>query len=139
MDITLSHFDDLLRAARSQVDPQRLLLVFAGVELPDDATPAQRAGFASGQGGALVPMMCVDKSADELPSFAALQAEAAAATPPGQEWALVFVAAMSGSNGSAPTSDDASAPLQRMTESIRAGVFGQAIAFDRLGLPVQFD
>lgn len=50
MDI--SSFDDLLHAARAQPEPQRLLFVFAAAELPDDATPAQRARFAAGQGGA---------------------------------------------------------------------------------------
>ncbi|CDS53277.1 FIG00933811: hypothetical protein [Polaromonas sp. CG9_12] len=74
MDI--STFDDLLQAARAQPDPQRLLFVFAGVELPDDATPAQRERFEAGQGGALVPLMCVDKRPDELASFAALVEEA---------------------------------------------------------------
>jgi hypothetical protein len=43
MDI--STFDDLLAAARTQPLPQRLLMVFAAVELPDDATPAERAAF----------------------------------------------------------------------------------------------
>ncbi|WP_028604391.1 hypothetical protein [Ottowia thiooxydans] len=138
MNLSLSHFDDLLRAARSQTDPQRLLLVFASVELPDDATPAQRAGFAAGRGGALVPMMCVDKGAHELESFAMLLSEAASVSAPDQEWVMVFVAAMSGPGGRVPTSEDAHAPLQRMTESIRAGVFGQSIAFDRSGTPVQF-
>ena len=64
MDI--SSFDDLLHAARLQPEPQRLLFVFVGVELPDDATPAQRARFEQGQGGALVPLMCVDKTPQEL-------------------------------------------------------------------------
>ena len=67
MEIT--SFDDLLHAARAQPEPQRLLFVFAGVELPDDATPAQRERFAAGQGGALVPMMCVDKRPEEIASF----------------------------------------------------------------------
>ena len=40
-----------------------LLFVFAGAELPDDATPEQRQRFAEGAGGALVPLMCVDKVA----------------------------------------------------------------------------
>ena len=64
MEIT--SFDDLLHAASAQPEPQRLLFVFAGVELPDDATPAQRERFAAGQGGALVPMMCVDKRPEEI-------------------------------------------------------------------------
>jgi hypothetical protein len=71
----IAHFDDLLTAARLQNEPQRLLLVFAGVELPDDCTPAQRAGFAAGHGGAMVPLMCVDKLPNELHDFAALLEE----------------------------------------------------------------
>ena len=49
----ISSFDDLLQAACRQPQPQRLLFVFAGAELPDDATPAQQADFAAGHGGAL--------------------------------------------------------------------------------------
>ncbi|HET7160419.1 MAG TPA: ribonucleotide reductase subunit alpha, partial [Burkholderiales bacterium] len=70
--MVISSFDDLLRAARMQPEPQRLLFVFAGVELPADSTPEQRAGFQAGQGGALIPLMSVDKSPDELETFAAL-------------------------------------------------------------------
>ncbi|HQS32831.1 MAG TPA: ribonucleotide reductase subunit alpha, partial [Polaromonas sp.] len=73
--MNISSFDDLLQAARAQPEPQRLLFVFAGVELPDDATPEQRQRFAAGQGGALVPLMCVDKRPDELASFGALMQE----------------------------------------------------------------
>ena len=57
MSVEISSFDDLLRAARSQPEPQRLLFVFAGAELPEDCTPEQRARFEAGQGGALTPMM----------------------------------------------------------------------------------
>ena len=49
--MNIQTFDDLLSAARSQPLPQRLLFVFAGVELPDDATPAQRLEFERGEGG----------------------------------------------------------------------------------------
>ena len=49
----ISCFDDLLQAARAQAESQRLLFVFVGVELPDEATPAQRERFAQGEGGAL--------------------------------------------------------------------------------------
>ena len=40
-DLRISTFDDLLRAARQQPEPQRLLFVFAGVELPDGARPSK--------------------------------------------------------------------------------------------------
>ncbi len=79
MEIT--RFEDLLAAARAQPEPQRLLFVFAAVELPDDATPQERDGFTRGEGGALVPQMCVDKAPHELNTFADLVTEAAQFAP----------------------------------------------------------
>jgi len=130
----ISRFDDLLQAARAQAEPQRLLFVFAGVELPDDATPAQRARFERGEGGALVPQMCVDKAPNELASFDALAQEAAQF---GQEWALVFTAALSGTLNRAPTSEDAEAPLSRMVDAIKRGAHSGLIPFDRSGHAVR--
>ncbi|WP_311222999.1 MULTISPECIES: ribonucleotide reductase subunit alpha [unclassified Acidovorax] len=138
MHLPISHFDDLLAAARTQPEPQRLLLVFAGVELPDDASPAERAGFAAGEGGSPVPLMCVDKTPDEIGSFAALTKEAGEVGQPGQEWVLVFTAALSGKAGRAPTTEDAGPALDQLTEAVRMGLFSQAIAFDRRGEPVRF-
>ena len=37
--MNISSFDDLLTLARQQPTPQRLLFVFAGIELPADSTP----------------------------------------------------------------------------------------------------
>lgn len=133
-NMTLSTFDDLLQAAKSQPAPQRLLFVFAGVELPDDATPAQRQAFEAGQGGALVPLMCVDKSPDELAAFSTLVEEARQF---GQPWGMVFAAAMSGQPGRAPTSADAQAPLQRMVEAIKHGEIGGYMPFDAQGHAVR--
>ena len=67
--MNISHFNDLLEAARQQPDAQRLLLVFAGAGLPDDATPEQQAAFEAGHGGELTPLMCVHKTPDEIGSF----------------------------------------------------------------------
>lgn len=133
----IASFDDLLSAARQQPEPQRLLFVFAAAELPDDATPAQRLRFESGQGGALVPLMCVDKTPQELASFDALVEEARQFTAPGHDWAMVFAAAMSGTLNKAPTSADAEAPLQRMVDAIKQGAHGAYIPFDRQGQPVR--
>lgn len=130
----ISSFDDLLQAARSQHEPQRLLFVFTGVELPDDATPAQQADFAAGHGGALVPLMCVDKPPDEITSFAALAQESSQF---GHDWRMVFVAALSGTLNHAPTTEDAEAPLQRMVDAIKQGQLRAFIPFDRNGVPVQ--
>ena len=72
---TIEHFDDLLRIARAQPEPQRLLLVFASADLPDQPSPRQQAQFAQAQGGTLEPLLCVDKKPAEIASFAALLEE----------------------------------------------------------------
>ncbi|SRR5690606_9278228 len=130
----ISRFEDLLAAARAQTQPQRLLFVFAAVELPDEATPQERAGFARGDGGALVPQMCVDKAPDELKTFADLVEEAAQF---GKPWGIVFAAAMSGRDGAVPTSADADQPLERMIAAIQGGRFDGYIPFDPQGQAVQ--
>jgi len=134
--MTLASFDDLLRAARQQPQPQRLLFVFSGASLPADADTAQQERFAAGQGGELAPLMCVDKTPDELESFATLADESRQFA---KEWSIVFVAALSGSGGRAPSSEEASAPLKRMVESIKAGSIAAFIPFDREGQPVRFE
>jgi len=131
--MNIASFDDLLQAARQQTQPQRLLFVFASADLPDDSTPAQREHFLAGEGGALVPTMCVDKTAEELLNFSDLVQES---TQFGQEWSIVFAAALSGSGGVAPTPEAAEKPLQQMVEAIKAGTLGTYIPFDRQGQPV---
>lgn len=131
--MNISSFEDLLSAARQQPEPQRLLFVFAVAELPDDSTPEQRARFQAGEGGALAPLMSVDKTPEEIRSFAALVEESRQFGP---DWAVVFVASLPGRNGRAPSSEEADSSLQRMIESIKAGSTGSYIPFDRRGEPV---
>ena len=133
--MTISSFHDLLAAAREQDQPQRLLFVFAGAELAEDCTAEQRARFEAGEGGALVPLMSVDKAPDDIASFGALELESRQF---GRDWVIVFVAAMSGRNGVAPSSADAPEPLQRMMASIKSGQLAAFIPFDRQGQPVDF-
>jgi hypothetical protein len=134
--MNISNFDDLLSAARAQPEPQRLLFVFANIVLPDDASPAQRAAFERGEGGALVPQMCVDKSPDELVSFDALKQEAERM---GSPWGMVFAAALAGKTGLAPTSKDAEKPLQDMVEAIRLGRLQALVPFNPAGDAVQLE
>ena len=131
MDI--ASFDDLLQAARAQPEPQRLLFVFAGAELPPDGTLEQRRQFEDGRGGTLVPLMYVDKTPDEIGAFADLVAESRELQC---EWSIVFVAALDGRNGRALTSEEAEAPLLRMIDAIKVGSLGAFIPFDRDGEPV---
>lgn len=132
--MNIENFDQLLQTARAQALPQRLLFVFANAELPDDATPAQRAGFEAGEGGALVPSACVDKGPDELTTFEALVQEA------GQfalDWRFVFVAALSGSTQTAPGSEVVEKSLQDMVERIKQGDIVRYLPFDRQGHAVR--
>jgi hypothetical protein len=133
--MTISSFDDLLRSARAQATPQRLLFVFATAGVPDDATAQERARFEAGQGGTLTPLMCVDKAPEELASFETLLEESRQID---RAWDIVFVAALSGTADASPTSSEAEAPLQRMIDSIKSGRVGGFIPFDVQGLPVQF-
>lgn len=129
----IESFDGLLQAARAQAQPQRLLLVFTTAELPAEATPEQRQQFEAGQGGALTPLMCVDKSAEDLSSFQALLAESEALGP---AWQVVFAAALQGSGGKAPTDAQVDTALQRMVDAIQRGQLAGFIPFDRTGLPL---
>ena len=137
MKTEINHFDDLLQAARTQRERQRLLFVFAGAELPGDATPEQRARFAQGEGGALVPLMCVDKPPEELASFDALLRESQQFEAPGQPWRLVFAAALAGTPGQTPSEGHVDRALQRMVDAVKAGTFSAYLPFNREGLPVQ--
>lgn len=112
------HFSQLLAAAAAQPEPQRLLFVFADAELPDNATPEQRERFRSGRGGALAPLMCVDKAPKEIADFPALVAEAERAGPP---WSVVFAACLSGQAGRQPDKARIDLALETMVEAVRAG------------------
>jgi hypothetical protein len=131
----MTHFDQLLEAAKAQPQPQQLLFLFAAAQLPDDATPEQRARFEAGQGGTLEPLACVDKTPDELSSFEALVAEAHTACP---AWQVVFVSTLSGQDHQPPSSARIDAALGKMVEGLRAGELAPYMALDSRGEPLLF-
>lgn len=133
--MAISCFADLLNEAHSQPDPQRLLFVFTRAELPDHPTPEQRARFEQGEGGVLTPVVCVDKTLDELSDMAALVAES---RETGVEWDIVFVAALAGSGSLPPSSEEAEPHLQKMVESLKMGNIESFLALDRQGEVVSF-
>ncbi len=130
----ISNFDDLLTAARNQSTAQRLLFVFTAIELPADSTEQQRADFAAGRGGAFTPLMCVDRSPQEVHSFTELCREA---TQFDQPWRMVFAAALSGTAGCPPSEPAIAMALQRMVDDVKEGRLGAYIPFDTHGEPVQ--
>ncbi len=125
--MNISHFNDLLEAARQQPDAQRLLLVFTGAGLPDDVTPEQKAAFDAGHGGELTPLMCGDKTPAAIGSFDKLVSEAAQF---GHDWVVVFVAGMSGIGPRAPSTEDAQSHLQGMVDAIKVGQIDNFIPFN---------
>lgn len=130
----LHTFDDLLAAAHAQPQPQCLLLVFAAAELPHDAAPAHRARYERGEGGTLVPVVCVDKRPEQVASFAALCAEAEAT---GKAWEILFVAALAGRNGEAPNAQQAEHGLNTVIERIKSGRISDLLTVNRHGELVQ--
>lgn len=132
--MNIETYSDLIQAASMQPEPQRLLFVFAAAELPEGATPEQVSQFESGEGGALTPVLCVDKLPSEAADFAALVAESERT---GMHWDVAFVSAMSGRGGVEPNSDEASQPLKMMMEQIQAGMVAQFLPLNRNGEIIQ--
>ena len=131
--MNIASYADLISAANAQAEPQRLLFVFARAELPDEATEQQKQRFAAGEGGALAPVMCVDKLPAEQPHFEGLVSES---KNTGMDWDIVFVTTMSGRAGIAPGSDEATQALKMMVESVKHGAIGNFLALDRSGTAV---
>jgi hypothetical protein len=131
MDI--SSFDDLLRMATQQAELQRLLLVFCKAELPEEATAQQKAEFAAGEGGMLVPVASVDKFPEALPSFAELSAEAA---QHGLEWDVLFVSTMARGEDTAERIAFVDQTLEAMVAAIREGQVDACVPFDASGAVV---
>lgn len=112
-----------------------MLFVFTQPELPEGHDKNEAKRFHAGQGGALNPIMYVDKTLEELSSFSALVAES---QQMGQDWKIVFVAALAGRNGVLPSSAEAQATLEVMAKSVQMGAIANFLAYDRDGKPVQF-
>lgn len=132
---TLSNFEELLQAARTQEEPQRLLLVFAKRTLGEHVTAQQRDAFARGSGGHLEPCLVVDKAPEEIPNFEALRTESQRT---GIDWDIMFVSTMSGRGGIPPTSDEADQPLRFMLKAITEGQIGELAIFDHDGEALRF-
>lgn len=128
-------FQQLLDAAAAEAEPQRLLFVFAESGLPDLPTAHQRARFEAGGGGALAPIMCVDKAPGQIAGFEGLVLESRKAGPP---WQVVFAAALSGRDGRPPTPAQIETALEKMVYAVRLGGVESFAAFSAAGDPLQF-
>jgi hypothetical protein len=128
--MTITSYRELLAAARSQPQPQRMLFAFAKAELPADAAAPERERYLERRGGALSPVMCVDKTIGQLGSFEDLVAES---RHTGADWDIVFVSTLSGKDGKAPPTEQAEAPLNMMVTYIHTGQVERFLAFNKAG------
>ena len=128
--MNIASYSDLIQAAAMQDEPQRLLFVFAKAELPNGYTDTQKNNFDQGQGGALAPVLCVDKLPDEVSDFVSLVNESKST---GVDWDIAFVSALGGRGGFAPNSDEATQPLKMMMEKIQGGMIADFLTFDKAG------
>lgn len=134
--VEITDFRSLLEAARAESDPQQFLFVFARTELPDEHDSEQAQRFQAGHGGALVPVMYVDKMPGELTTFEALVAESQQMS---DNWQVVIVAILGGFNGQPPAPEQTEDAFKNLIGTLKAGGnMSQLLAFDRDGEPLQF-
>ncbi|MDN7124758.1 ribonucleotide reductase subunit alpha [Pseudidiomarina terrestris] len=132
--MVIESYSDLIQAAQQQDEPQRLLFVLAKAELPDDATESQKSRYAEQQGGALDPVLCVDKLPQDVAEFSTLLAESERT---GVDWDIAFIASMSGRAGQAPSSDEADQPLTLMVNKVKAGSIADFVTVNKQGELIQ--
>ena len=130
MNITC--FDDLLTASRTQSTPQTLLMLFLDVELPEDASAAERERFERGLGGALVPRMSVDRPAADLTDWVSLAREA---DQQSTQWRMVLIAAVASST----PLPDIDKTIEGMIKAVHQGKIQSYVPLDRDGQAVHFN
>jgi hypothetical protein len=134
--MTISSFDDLLRTAAAQAEPQRLLFLFAQKGQIESRSGAAIDRSVTTSGGTLTPVMCVDKGLDELTSFDGLSQESEAL---GKPWDIVLVACVAGKQGVMPSAREVDQGLEMMVSAVQNGSqLTRFLAFDRAGEPLQF-
>lgn len=133
---TITDFDSYIAAAHGQPEPQRLLFVFVKTVLPEDHDEGEAARFRAGQGGALLPVMYVDKAPREVAGFDALAQES---RQMGEDWHIVLTAALAGRHGENPSEERVQEAFDSIIRTIHAGGdLSGLLAFDRDGEPLTF-
>jgi len=124
-----SIFKQVLKMTEEQEQPQRLLFLFAQSETRKSKKSPKH------QTGQITPLMCVDKLPEELSDFDALSKEADSVS---KDWDFVFIAGLSGSEGKAPSTDDAESYLNKMTNDVANGQdLSRYVILDRQEQPIE--
>ena len=129
--VQIKDFSTLLEATRQQQETFQMLFVFAKSALPPEHTEEEAERFKSGHGGELTPMMCVDKTPDELTDFKALALEAEKVFI---DWQMVFCGALPGGIGAPPSKEAIDDALKNMVQAIQfGGDMSGYLIFDKNG------
>ena len=129
-------YKTLLIIGRKQFEAQRFLFVFLEATLPDNHNDEDKQRFESGHGGELTPVMCVDKSLEELTDFPHLVAESKQMN---QDWSIILIACLSEKNGLPTTTEEVEQSLKMMVQAVHDGsAFSKYLAFDKQGVLLSF-
>ncbi len=129
--MNIANFSDLLVAAATQSQPQRLLFVFTKAE----AEPASEAPQGVPRRKTLVPVVCVDKQVGELDTFANLVDESKHMKV---EWDVVLVTSLSGAGGVLPDERAVEGAFKTAIQAVQDGQLGRFLAFDAQGLLMSY-
>ena len=87
-----------------------------------------------GISGTITPVICVDKTPDEITSFEDFVKEADSIN---SDWDMMFIAGLSGENNEMPTPEDADPILNQMVNNLMSGQdLSRYLVLDRNDDPV---
>jgi hypothetical protein len=122
-----SNFKKMVEAAEAQDQPQRLLIMLAKSEI--EVNDKEK-----GMTGTITPVICVDKTPDEITTFRDFVAEADRIN---SEWDMLFIAGLAGENNQMPTPEDADPILNKMVNDLMSGQdLSKYLVLDRNDEPV---
>ncbi len=106
-----SNFLKMVAAAEAQDQPQRLLIMLAKSEIESNDEE-------KGASGTITPVICVDKTPDEITTFEDFVAEADQID---SSWDMMFIAGLAGENNEMPTPEEADPILNKMVNDLMSG------------------
>ena len=122
-----SNFKKMIDAAEAQEQPQRILIMLAKSEI-------EISDKEKGMSGTITPVICVDKTPDEVTSFEDFVKEADSIN---SDWDMMFIAGLSGENNEMPTPEDADPILNQMVNNLMSGQdLSRYLVLDRNDDPV---
>ena len=122
-----SNFKKMIDAAQAQDQPQRILIMLAKSEV-------EESDKEKGISGTITPVICVDKTPDEITSFEDFVKEADSIN---SEWDMMFIAGLAGENNEMPTPEDADPILNQMVNNLMSGQdLSRYLVLDRNDDPV---